>query len=252
MSEVKISAEPRTEFGKGGARRTRRAGLVPAVLYGHGEKPKHIALPAREFAAAIRQRRRQPALRHRDHRRHPGLALPKAIQRDPIRDTFEHVDLIMVRRGEKVTVDVPVALTGEAARDTLVVHEHDTLSVDGRRHQAAGALRGLDRGPGGRLAGHRRRRPAARGRRAGRRRRSCWSPRDRRADRRAARGHCRGRGGHRGGRGRGRRGRRGSEGAEAAEAESRRRGADRGLIGPTTVRRRPRFRGRLPAYRAGA
>ncbi|MCY1144915.1 50S ribosomal protein L25/general stress protein Ctc [Actinoplanes sp. Pm04-4] len=130
MSEVKISAEPRTEFGKGGARRTRRAGLVPAVLYGHGEKPVHIALPAREFAAAIR---------------HGGLntvftidivgasgatlALPKAIQRDPIKDTYEHVDLIIVKRGEKVQVDVPVTLTGEAARNTLVVNESTTLAV---------------------------------------------------------------------------------------------------------------------------
>ena len=130
MSEVKISAEPRTEFGKGGARRTRRAGLVPAVLYGHGEKPQHIALPAREFAAAIR---------------HGGLnqvftievvggsgttlALPKAIQRDPIRDTYEHVDLIIVKLGEKVQVDVPVTLTGEAARTTLVVNESNTVAV---------------------------------------------------------------------------------------------------------------------------
>jgi len=130
VSEVKISAEPRTEFGKGGARRTRRAGLVPAVLYGHGEKPVHIALPAREFAAAIR---------------HGGLntvftidivgasgatlALPKAIQRDPIKDTYEHVDLIIVKRGEKVQVDVPVTLVGEAARNTLVVNESNTLAV---------------------------------------------------------------------------------------------------------------------------
>ncbi|GID94402.1 50S ribosomal protein L25 [Amorphoplanes digitatis] len=130
MSEVKISAEPRTEFGKGGARRTRRAGLVPAVLYGHGEAPVHIALPAREFAAAIR---------------HGGLnqvftidvvggtgatlALPKAIQRDPIKDTYEHVDLIIVKRGEKVQVDVPVTLVGDAARNTLVVTESNTLAV---------------------------------------------------------------------------------------------------------------------------
>jgi len=130
VSEVKISAEPRTEFGKGGARRTRRAGLVPAVLYGHGEAPVHIALPAREFAAAIR---------------HGGLnqvftidvvggtgatlALPKAIQRDPIKETYEHVDLIIVKRGEKVQVDVPVTLVGEAARNTLVVNESNTLAV---------------------------------------------------------------------------------------------------------------------------
>ncbi|GAA4593444.1 large subunit ribosomal protein L25 [Actinoplanes octamycinicus] len=130
MSEVKISAEPRTEFGKGGARRTRRAGLVPAVLYGHGEAPQHIALPAREFAAAIR---------------HGGLnqiftidiagnaaatlALPKAIQRDPIKDTYEHVDLLIVKRGEKVQVDIPVSLTGEAAKNTLIVHESNTVAV---------------------------------------------------------------------------------------------------------------------------
>lgn len=128
MSEVKITAEPRTEFGKGGARRTRRAGKVPAVLYGHGEPPKHIALPAREFAAAIR---------------HGGinqifnisvdgtetLALPKAIQRDPIKDTMEHVDLLIVKRGERVTVEVPVHLVGEPAKGSLIVHESDRISV---------------------------------------------------------------------------------------------------------------------------
>ncbi|RZU73170.1 LSU ribosomal protein L25P [Micromonospora kangleipakensis] len=129
MSEVKISAEPRTEFGKGGARRTRRAGKVPAVLYGHGEKPKHIALPVREFAAAIRKGGANQLFAIEVSDGTQVLALPKAIQRDPIKDTFEHVDLLLVRRGEKVTVEVPVQLTGEAARDTLIVHDHDTLSV---------------------------------------------------------------------------------------------------------------------------
>nr|MDT0658113.1 50S ribosomal protein L25/general stress protein Ctc [Micromonospora sp. DSM 115978] len=129
MSEVKISAEPRTEFGKGGARRTRRAGKVPAVLYGHGEKPKHIALPAREFAAAIRHGGANQLFAIDISDGTQVLALPKAIQRDPIKDSFEHIDLLLVRRGEKVTVDVPVQLTGEPARDTLVMHEHDTLSV---------------------------------------------------------------------------------------------------------------------------
>jgi large subunit ribosomal protein L25 len=129
VSEVKISAEPRTEFGKGGARRTRRAGLVPAVLYGHGEKPKHIALPAREFAAAIRHGGANQLFTIEISDGTQALALPKAIQRDPIKDTFEHVDLILVRRGEKITVEVPVHLTGEPARETLVIHEHGTLSV---------------------------------------------------------------------------------------------------------------------------
>jgi large subunit ribosomal protein L25 len=128
VSEVKISAEPRTEFGKGGARRTRRAGLVPAVLYGHGEKPQHIALPAREFAAAIRHGGLNQVFTI-DIAGSPTLALPKAIQRDPIKDTYEHVDLIIVKRGEKVQVDVPVTLTGEAARNTLVVNESTTLAI---------------------------------------------------------------------------------------------------------------------------
>jgi large subunit ribosomal protein L25 len=130
VSEVKINAEPRTEFGKGGARRTRRAGLVPAVLYGHGEKPQHIALPAREFAAAIRHGGLNQVFTI-DVSGNSGatLALPKAIQRDPIKDTYEHVDLLIVKRGEKVQVDVPVTLIGEAARNTLVVNESTTLSV---------------------------------------------------------------------------------------------------------------------------
>jgi large subunit ribosomal protein L25 len=129
VSEVRISAEPRTEFGKGGARRTRRAGKVPAVLYGHGEKPKHIALPARELAAAIRHGGMTQVF---DIQLSDGtrlLALPKAIQRDPVKDTFDHVDLLIVRRGEMVTVEVPVILAGEAARDTLVMLERDRLPV---------------------------------------------------------------------------------------------------------------------------
>ena len=129
MSEVKISAEVRTEFGKGGARRTRRAGLVPAVLYGHGEKPRHIALPAREFAAAIRHGGMTQAFAIEISDGTSALALPKAIQRDPIRDTFDHVDLLIVRRGEKITVDIPVQLVGEPARNTLVMTENDRLSV---------------------------------------------------------------------------------------------------------------------------
>jgi large subunit ribosomal protein L25 len=129
VSEVKISAEPRTEFGKGGARRTRRAGLVPAVLYGHGEAPRHIALPAREFAAAIRHGGINQVFSIAVTDGTEALALAKAIQRDPIKDTFEHVDLLIVRRGERVTVDVPVHLIGEAAKGTLVVTEHDRISI---------------------------------------------------------------------------------------------------------------------------
>lgn len=129
MSEVRISAEPRTEFGKGGARRTRRAGKIPAVLYGHGEKPKHVALPAREFAAALRHGGINQLFQVEVTDGTRSLALPKAVQRDPIRDTIDHVDLLIVRRGEMVTVEVPVLLTGEAAKDGLLVHELNTLQV---------------------------------------------------------------------------------------------------------------------------
>lgn len=129
VSEVIIKAENRTEFGKGGARRTRRAGNVPAVLYGHGEAPKHISLPAREFAAAIRHGGMTQLFNIDIADGTKALALPKAIQRDPVRDTYEHVDLLVVRRGEKITVDVPVLLVGEAARDTLVNHEQQVLSI---------------------------------------------------------------------------------------------------------------------------
>ena len=129
MSEVKISAELRTEFGKGGARRTRRAGKVPAVLYGHGEKPRHVSLPAREFAAAIRHGGMTQVFNIEVSDGTVALCLAKAVQRDPIRDTFEHVDLLVVRRGEKITIEIPVYLVGEAARETLVMTEHDTLAV---------------------------------------------------------------------------------------------------------------------------
>ena len=128
MSEVKITAEPRTQFGKGGARRTRRAGMVPAVVYGHGEAPMHIALPARELAAALRHGGMTQVL-DISVNGEQTLALPKAIQKDPIKDSYEHVDLVIVRRGERVTVDVPVRLIGEAVRDTLVMHDRDRISI---------------------------------------------------------------------------------------------------------------------------
>jgi large subunit ribosomal protein L25 len=129
VSEVKISAEPRTELGKGGARRTRRAGKVPAVLYGHGEPPKHISLPAREFAAAIRHGGTNQIFNISLADGTETLALPRSIQRHALKDTFNHVDLLIVKRGERVTVDVPVHLLGEAARGTLVIHEHDRLAL---------------------------------------------------------------------------------------------------------------------------
>lgn len=126
---VKINAEPRKEFGKGFARRVRRAGLVPAVLYGHGEAPRHIALPAREFAAAIRHGGMTTVFDITVSDGHKTLALPKAIQRDPLKDSYKHVDLIIVKRGEQVTVEVPVQVVGQAAPGTLVMTEHDRVSI---------------------------------------------------------------------------------------------------------------------------
>lgn len=129
MSEVRLTAETRTEFGKGGARRTRRAGLVPAVIYGHGADPRHVALPAREFANAIRHGGANVLLTL-DVEGGEQLAIPKSIQRHPIKGYFEHVDLLAVRRGEKVTVDVPVRLVGDVVPGGLLNHEANTISIE--------------------------------------------------------------------------------------------------------------------------
>src|SRR6478735_7686738 len=126
-SEVKIAAETRTEFGKGAARRIRRADKVPAVLYGHGTDPVHITLPGHETLLALRQAN---ALLSIEVDGGSQLALPKQVQRDPIKHTIEHVDLLLVRRGEKVTVDIPVLIEGEAAPDTLVDVVANTVSVE--------------------------------------------------------------------------------------------------------------------------
>jgi large subunit ribosomal protein L25 len=129
VSEVRLSAEPRTEFGKGGARRTRRAGKIPAVIYGHGEAPRHVSLPAREFSHAIRQGGANVLLTL-DISGSSQLAIPKAIQRHPIKGVFEHVDLLAVRRGEKVTIDVPLTIVGEIARGGLLAQENTTVSIE--------------------------------------------------------------------------------------------------------------------------
>jgi large subunit ribosomal protein L25 len=128
VSEVRIVAEARTEFGKGPARRTRRAGKVPAVLYGHGDKPRHFALPGHELMLALKHD--SNALLALQTEEGEQLALPKIVVRDPIRRTLEHVDLVAVRRGEKVTVDVPLTLVGDPAPDVLVDQQRATLSVE--------------------------------------------------------------------------------------------------------------------------
>ena len=127
MSEVRIAAEPRTEFGKGPSRRIRRANKVPAVLYGHGEQPRHFSLPGHELMLALKHDAN--ALLTLQTEDGDQLALPKAIVRDPIKGFLEHVDLVAVRKGEKVTVEVPIQLTGDAAPETLVDQQTMTLSI---------------------------------------------------------------------------------------------------------------------------
>ena len=117
MPEVTIVAEARTEFGKGAARRIRRADKIPAVLYGHGTDPVHITLPGHETLLALRTAN---ALLSIQLDGGSQLALPKQVQRDPIKRTIEHVDLVLVRLGEKVTVDIAIVLEGEAAPEVLV------------------------------------------------------------------------------------------------------------------------------------
>ena len=113
MPEVKIAAEARTEFGKGAARRSRREGKVPAVLYGHGTDTRHLTLPGHALMLALKTP--NVLLRLEGLKSGGDLALPKAVQRDPVRGFLEHVDLILVRSGEKVTVEVPLRITGEIA-----------------------------------------------------------------------------------------------------------------------------------------
>ena len=127
MPEVKLTAELRTEFGKGAARRIRRADKVPAVLYGHGTDPIHITLPGHETLLALRTAN---ALLSIDVDGSSQLALPKQVQRDPLKHTIEHVDLVLVRRGELVTVDVAIHIEGEAASETLVVVDHNSVPVE--------------------------------------------------------------------------------------------------------------------------
>jgi large subunit ribosomal protein L25 len=129
VSEVRLAAEPRTEFGKGAARRTRRAGKIPAVLYGHGADPKHLALPALEFARVVREHGGNAVL-SLDVEGGSELALTKTVTTHPIKNYIEHVDLLLVRRGEKITIDVPVVLVGDAAPATLVTQELSTVQVE--------------------------------------------------------------------------------------------------------------------------
>lgn len=129
MSAEKITAEIRTEFGKGAARRIRREDKIPAVVYGHGNETMHLTLPGHETMMALKHGGSN-ALLDLDIDGTTQLALTKQVQIDSIRRVIEHVDLVAVRRGEKVTVDVPVHVIGEAGPDTLVVTEQSEISLE--------------------------------------------------------------------------------------------------------------------------
>ncbi len=128
MSENKIAAVTRTEFGKGAARRARRAGLVPAVVYGHGTDPVHISVPGHDVLLALRVANALLTLSIDGGRE--ILALPKQVQRNPIRGSIEHLDLLIVRRGEKVTVDVPLVVVGEEKVDGLVMMDQQSIALE--------------------------------------------------------------------------------------------------------------------------
>ena len=128
MSETKLTAETRSEFGKGAARRIRRADKVPAVMYGHGTDPVHITLPGHDTMLALKHTNALLSVVVDGGKEQ--LALAKDVQRDPIKGFIEHVDLVVVRRGEKVTVEVPVHVVGEAGAETVVTVETQALQLE--------------------------------------------------------------------------------------------------------------------------
>ena len=139
MPEVHIAAQTREEFGKGAARRIRRAGLVPAVLYGHGTETRHLNLPGHQLMLALKT---PNVLLYLDGLgRASEIALPKAVQRDPIKGFLEHVDLILVRRGEKVTVEVPLRVTGDIAPDGMLEQQLVQIPVEA---EATSIPQGID------------------------------------------------------------------------------------------------------------
>ncbi|KRE87992.1 50S ribosomal protein L25/general stress protein Ctc [Arthrobacter sp. Soil764] len=127
MSEQKLAAELRTEFGKGYARRARMNNQIPAVIYGHGAEPIHVTLPAKATTLAVRTAN---ALLSLDINGEGHLALVKDVQRDPVKQIIEHIDLLTVRQGEKVTVDVPVHVEGETAPGTVHNLELTVVSLE--------------------------------------------------------------------------------------------------------------------------
>ena len=126
MPEVRIQAELRTEFGKGAARATRRAGRVPAIIYGHGAETRHLSLPEHQLMLALKT---PNALFRLEGLGVAQLALPKAVQRDPLKGSIEHVDLVVVRSGEKVTVEIPIRVSGDVFSGGLLDQQLIQVSI---------------------------------------------------------------------------------------------------------------------------
>jgi len=126
-SDNKLDVEVRTQFGKGFARRLRAAGKIPAVIYGHGTEPQHVALPGHETMLIIRKANQVLDLQIEGKSQ---LALVKDVQKDPVLQIIEHLDLVVVRKGEKVVVDIPVHLEGESAPETSVNQDANTISLE--------------------------------------------------------------------------------------------------------------------------
>lgn len=127
MSEVKLVATTRTDFGKGAARRARRAGRIPAVLYGHGSDPLHVSLPGHETFLALKQANALFAIEIDGE---TTLAITKDVQREPVKNVIEHVDLLIVKKGEKVDVEIPVIVVGESYPGTIHIVELQTLELE--------------------------------------------------------------------------------------------------------------------------
>jgi len=128
VSESKIAAVSRTEFGKGAARRTRRAGLVPAVLYGHGTDPVHLSLPGHDVQLALRVA--NAVLEISIDGSKSQLALAKQVQRNPVKGSIEHVDLVIVKKGEKVTVEVRLVVAGDHPADRMILMDQQTITLE--------------------------------------------------------------------------------------------------------------------------
>lgn len=124
--QLKLAAESRTEFGKGAARRARAAGKIPAVLYGHGADPVHVLLPGHATMMALKHANALLAI---ELGKDTQLVVVKDIQRDAVKRSIDHVDLLIVKKGEKITVDVPVHVVGESFSGTIHMQEHNSLQV---------------------------------------------------------------------------------------------------------------------------